>query len=121
MTLTGGNRHDVTQLLPLVDAFPTVRGVRGRPRLHPRYLCADRGYDFDVYRRALRDRGITPRIARRGIAHGSGLGRVRWVVERTFAGGTSRLRGRCTSSSGCGSATRSALICTWGCCSWRAR
>ena len=85
MTLTGGNRHDVTQLLPLVDAFPTVRGVRGRPRLHPRYLYADRGYDFDVYRRALRDRGITPRIARRGIAHGSGLGRVRWVVERTFA------------------------------------
>jgi transposase len=30
-------------------------------------------------------RGITPRIARRGIAHGSGLGRHRWVVERGFA------------------------------------
>lgn len=24
-------------------------------------------------------------IARRGVAHGSGLGKVRWVVERTFA------------------------------------
>lgn len=24
-------------------------------------------------------------IARRGIAHGSGLGKVRWVVERAFA------------------------------------
>ncbi|MFE9360733.1 transposase, partial [Streptomyces olivaceoviridis] len=24
-------------------------------------------------------------IARRGAAHGSGLGKVRWVVERTFA------------------------------------
>jgi IS5 family transposase len=68
-----------------MDAFPVVRGVRGRPRLHPRYLYADRGYDFDVHRRALRERGITPRIARRGVAHGSGLGRVRWVVERTFA------------------------------------
>ncbi|PPK91882.1 DDE family transposase [Kineococcus xinjiangensis] len=85
MTLTGGNRHDVTQLLPLVDAFPLVRGIRGRPGWRPRYLFADRGYDFDVYRRALRTRAIVPRIARRGIAHGSGLGHVRWVVERTFA------------------------------------
>jgi transposase len=24
-------------------------------------------------------------IARRGVEHGSGLGRERWVVERTFA------------------------------------
>jgi transposase len=24
-------------------------------------------------------------IPRRGVAHGSGLGKVRWVVERTFA------------------------------------
>jgi transposase len=44
-----------------------------------------RGYDHDVYRRQLRARGITPRIARRGVAHGSGLGRQRWVVERGFA------------------------------------
>jgi transposase len=48
-------------------------------------LFADRGYDHDVYRRQLRQRGITPRIARRGVAHGSGLGRQRWVVERSFA------------------------------------
>ena len=33
----------------------------------------------------LRRRGITPVIARRRAKHGSGLGRVRWVVERTFA------------------------------------
>ena len=30
-------------------------------------------------------RGITLRIARRGVAHGSGLGQHRWVVERGFA------------------------------------
>ena len=57
----------------------------GRPRRKPRELFADRGYDHDIYRRRLRARGITPRIARRGIAHGSGLGRHRWVVERGFA------------------------------------
>jgi transposase len=27
---------------------------------------------------------IKPVIARRGVAHGSGLGKVRWVVERAF-------------------------------------
>ena len=26
-TVTGGNRHDVTQLIPLVDAVPPVRGT----------------------------------------------------------------------------------------------
>jgi transposase len=83
--LTGGHRHDVTQLLALLDAVPPIRGLRGRPRRKPRQLFADRGYDFDKYRRLLRGRGITPRIARRGVAHGSGLGKVRWVVERGFA------------------------------------
>ncbi|KUJ42912.1 transposase [Streptomyces albus subsp. albus] len=85
VTLTGGNRHDVTQLLPLLDAVPPIRGLRGRPRRKPRRLYADRGYDFDKYRRLLWKRGIKPLIARRGVAHGSGLGKVRWVVERAFA------------------------------------
>ncbi|WP_162869973.1 IS5 family transposase [Kitasatospora cineracea] len=85
VALTGGNRHDVTQLLPLLGAIPPVRGLRGRPRRRPRRLFADRGYDYDKYRRILRRRGITPKIARRGVAHGSGLGKTRWVVERTFA------------------------------------
>jgi transposase len=30
-------------------------------------------------------RGVKAVIARRGTDHGSGLGRQRWVVERTFA------------------------------------
>jgi hypothetical protein len=59
-----------------------VRGRRGQPRRWPVMLVADRGYDFDCYRRALRSRGIRPQIARRGTLHGSGLGRLRWVVER---------------------------------------
>lgn len=85
VTLTGGNRHDVTQLLPPLDAIPPIRGRRGRPRRKPRRLYADRGYDFDKYRRLLWKRGIKPVIARRGVPHGSGLGKVRWVVERVFA------------------------------------
>ncbi|QPK43314.1 transposase [Streptomyces gardneri] len=85
VTPTGGHRHDVTQLLPLLDAVPPIRGRRGRPRRKPRRLYAERGYDFDKYRRLLRKRGIKPLIARSGVAHGSGLGKARWVVERAFA------------------------------------
>ncbi|ONQ11341.1 IS5 family transposase, partial [Burkholderia cenocepacia] len=46
---------------------------------------ADRGYDSERHRRALRDRGIEPVIAKRRTEHGSGLGKYRWVVERTHA------------------------------------
>jgi transposase len=48
-------------------------------------LIADRGYDHDRYRRLVWQRGVKPIIARRKTHHGSGLGRHRWVVERTFA------------------------------------
>ncbi|WP_455568977.1 IS5 family transposase [Streptomyces lincolnensis] len=84
-SLTGGNRNDVTQLLPLLDKIPAVAGVVGRPRHRPDALLADRGYDHDKYRRLLWQRGIRPVIARRGEEHGSGLGTFRYVVERTIA------------------------------------
>jgi len=32
VTLTGGNRNDVTQLLPLIDSMRPVAGKIGRPR-----------------------------------------------------------------------------------------
>lgn len=94
--LTAGNTNDVTQLLPLVEAVPPVRGRRGRPRRRPDTLYADRAYDSAGHRDRLRDMGIDPRIARRGADHGSGLGVVRWVVERTIAWyhGMRRLRVR---------------------------
>jgi transposase len=50
---------------------------------------ADRGYDSDGTRRLLAWMCIEPRIGRRNAGHGSGLGKVRWVVERTIA----RLKG----------------------------
>ena len=78
-------RHDVTQLVPLVERVPPVRGKVGRPRRRPDIITADRGYDHDKYRRELWQRGLKPEIARRQTKHGSGLGRARWVVERTFA------------------------------------
>jgi len=75
----------VTQLLPLVDAIPPIRGKVGRPRRKPDCLYADRAYDSQPHRRQLLARGIVPIIAQRNTEHGSGLGQMRWVVERTVS------------------------------------
>ncbi|WP_412544357.1 IS5 family transposase [Longispora sp. K20-0274] len=85
VSLTGGNRNDVTQLMPLIQAIPPVRGKPGRPRSRPGRILADRGYDHDKYRRLVWAKGIKPVIARRGTTHGTGLGAQRWVVEQTIA------------------------------------
>ena len=50
VTLTGGNRNDITQLLPLIDGIMPVSGKVGRPRQRPDRIVADRGYDHDSYR-----------------------------------------------------------------------
>jgi transposase len=83
--LTGANAHEVTPLLPLVDAMPAVRGKRGRPRHRPDGVQGDRGYDSEPHRESLRARGTEPLLATRGTPHGSGVGVYRWVVERTLA------------------------------------
>ena len=85
LRLTPANRHDSKELEPLVDAVPPIRQCAGRPRRRPAKLHADKGYDFAHLRQALRRRGITPRIARRGVDTSQRLGRHRWVVERTLA------------------------------------
>jgi transposase len=84
-TLTGANAADVGQLIPLVDRIPPIRGKPGRPRRRPDRLYADRAYHSEPHSDQLRARGIDPQIARRRTPHGSGLGRYRWVVERTLS------------------------------------
>src|SRR5947199_7138820 len=59
-SVTGGNRNDVTQLIPLLEAVPAVAGRPGRPRRRPDSVIADRGYDQDRYRRLVRERGVEP-------------------------------------------------------------
>jgi transposase len=86
--LSAANTHDSLLLEAMVDAIPPVKGPRGRPgrpRRRPAKLHCDKGYDYPRCRRALRRRGITPRIARRGIESSKRLGRHRYVVERSLA------------------------------------
>jgi transposase len=90
------NASDHTQIIPLVLDFPRVGGKPGRPKERPDALYADRGYDSESIRWLLRWLGIEPHIGERNTPHGSGLGRVRWVVERTisWAKGLRRMRVR---------------------------
>lgn len=83
--VTGANEHDVTQLLPLVEKVPEVHGKPGRPRKRPSRLQGDRAYDSEPHRRQLRAKKIKPVLAKRNTAHGSGLGKQRWPVERTIS------------------------------------
>jgi transposase len=69
----------------VLDAVVPVRQPRGRPRKRPDKLHADKGYDIPRCRRALHQRHIKVRIARKGIDTSAKLGRHRWVVERTLA------------------------------------
>jgi len=83
--LSGANTPDIKQLLPLVVNLPAVRGKPGHPRTRPEKLFADRAYDCEPARDILRWLGIKPFLAKRGTEHGSGLGKVRYVVERTIS------------------------------------
>jgi transposase len=79
--LTGANRNDSQEALALVDAVLPLQGKRGRPVS----VLGDRRYDAAAIRHGLRARHLLPLLAMRRTKNGSGLGRWRWVVERTFA------------------------------------
>ncbi|MEV7565684.1 IS5 family transposase [Streptomyces tanashiensis] len=85
VAISAANTHDSLALKPLVASIPPIRSRRGLRRRRPDKLHGDKGYDYPHLRRWLRSRGITPRIARRGIESSGRLGRHRWVIERTMS------------------------------------
>ncbi|MFG2409088.1 IS5 family transposase [Streptomyces brevispora] len=82
---TAANVNDITQTLALVDGIPAVAGRVGHPRKRPEAVLGDKAYDSRAVRRELRTRGIMPVISRKGSPNIKGLGRLRYVVEQTFA------------------------------------
>ena len=89
LLLGPGNRHDRVHALETVDLVPRLRVRRRGRENRPSQLFADRGYDADWLRVALRTRGIKPRIP---YKRKPGTGRVRdnqarlrWPIERTNA------------------------------------
>ena len=84
-SVTAANAHDVTEMAPLYNELPAVAGKVGRPRAKFAALQGDRAYDSEPHRQGLRDLGVEPILAERGIDDDSGLGEGRWPVERTLA------------------------------------
>lgn len=57
VVLTPGQRHECTQLGPVLDAIRVPRpGGRGRPRKRSGHVIADKGYSYPACRRLLRRR-----------------------------------------------------------------
>jgi transposase len=83
--LSGANRHDSVVFEPLLDAIPPIKQPNGHRRKRPAKAHADKAYDIPRCRRALSQRHIRVRIARKGLDSSEKLGRHRWVVERTLA------------------------------------
>ncbi|WP_108999004.1 transposase [Streptomyces rishiriensis] len=57
----------------------------GRPRRRPDSLLGDKAYDSKAVRHELRRRRILRVISRKGAPSIKGLGKLRYVVEQTFA------------------------------------
>lgn len=60
-----GQRHDSTQLKPVLDAIRVPRAGVGRPRKCPDWLIGDKGYSYPSCRGLLRRRGIPHTIPQR--------------------------------------------------------
>ena len=83
--ITGAQRNESLQAMPLLDDVPLIRQPRGGRRRRPDALYGDRQYGTPRNREGLKRRRIEDHLARPRTPHGSGLGKIRWVVERTLS------------------------------------
>jgi transposase len=105
VVISQGQRHDSTQLGPVLDGIrvPRPDGV-GRPRKRPDHLIGDKGYSYSTCRALLRRRGIAHTIpersdqraqrARRGSRGGRppGFDRDRYRQRNVAERGINRLK-----------------------------
>ena len=69
----------------MLDQMPFIPNAHGKRTRKPKALQGDRGYGFVHIIKLLVSLMIKSLLAPRGSPHGSGLGKTRWVVERTLA------------------------------------
>ena len=84
---TPANRRDDDVALDLLLAMPPIPGPRGRPRTKPKSVQGDAGYGCAALAWLIKAMGIQPLLKPLGKhqPQGSGLGRTRYVVERTLS------------------------------------
>ena len=79
------NQRDEELVEPMLKQFPPLPDRKGKVRRKPKVLQGDRGYGFPHIIKLLVRLVIGSLLAVRGHPHGSGLGKTRYVIERTMA------------------------------------
>lgn len=87
MVVSAANAHDKTCAVAVLDALRVARPKR-KYRVH--HLCADKGYDFEDVRQAVRERHYQVHIKAKGlqveeVPAAKRHPARRWVVERTLS------------------------------------
>jgi putative transposase len=77
LIVTGANRHDVSQLGPVLDALvmEPLKSLVGS------FIYGDRGYDGEPARETIIAHGSTPRVRRKKRKLGRPPKNRRWIVE----------------------------------------
>jgi hypothetical protein len=83
--ITGANRNESLEAMPLLDDVPPIRQPRGSRRRRPKALYGDRQYGTPRNRAGLKKRRIEDHLARPRTPHGSHLGEIRYGVEQGLA------------------------------------
>jgi transposase len=85
VTTTPANIRDEVPFIGMLDTIPPIKMPSGQRRHRPLAAVGDRGYGFPWIIAQVTQRRIKSFLARRGSPHGSGMGRVRYVIERTMS------------------------------------
>jgi transposase len=82
------NQPDAQLAVQMLDSIPPCSGRRGRPRRRPKRFQGDGAYGIKRVMAEVAQRRVASLLAPYGRArtqHGSGLGKTRYVVERTLS------------------------------------
>ena len=82
------NQPDAELALEMLDAIPPCAGTKGRPRCRPKAFQGDGAYGIKAIVAEVVRRCVESLLAPYGRArteHGSGLGKTRYVVERSLS------------------------------------
>lgn len=79
------NQRDEELVEPMLKQFPPLPDEHGKIRRKPKAMQGDRAYGFLYIIKMLVRMMIVSLLALRGSPHGSGLGKTRYVVERTLS------------------------------------